>query len=132
MERVIKLSQAGIAVFLLAVLLTGCGGASDSIYSGLSSLDRQKAAVLSWSAPRSRVNGEGIRMAELDRYIIRYGTNAEALDYEVSITDAQKDAHMAYIVRDLEAGVWYFTVLVQDTNGLMSGPSAIVSKEIKL
>ncbi|MCK0164921.1 fibronectin type III domain-containing protein [Marinobacter sp. S6332] len=131
MERVIKLSQAWIATFALGILLTGCGGSSDPTYSGLNSLDRQKTAVLSWSAPRSRVNGEGIRMAELDKYIIRYGTNASALDKEIIIADAQKDADMVYVVRGLDAGVWYFTILVQDTGGLLSAPSEMVSKGIE-
>lgn len=128
MERVIRLSKAWIAPFALGMLLTGCGGSSDPTYSGL---DSQTAAMLSWSAPRSRVNGEGIRMAELDKYIIRYGTNAGALDKEIIIADAQKDAHMVYVVRDLDAGVWYFTILVQDSGGLLSAPSEMVSKEIE-
>lgn len=131
MERVIKLSQAWIATFAFGLLLTGCGGSSDPTYSGLNSVDRQKAAVLSWSAPRSRVNGEGIRMAELDKYIIRYGTNSDALDKEIIIADAQRDAHMVYVVRGLDAGVWYFTILVQDTGGLLSAPSEMVSKGIE-
>lgn len=131
MERVIKLSQAWIATFVLGMLLGGCGGASDSTYSGLGSFDRQKTAVLSWSAPRNRVNGEGIKMAELDKYIIRYGKSAGALDQEIIVSDAQKDAHMTHIVRGLGAGVWYFTILVQDSSGLLSAPSAIVSKKIK-
>ncbi|WP_417517499.1 fibronectin type III domain-containing protein [Marinobacter sp.] len=148
MKRVIKVSKAWIAAFFLGVLLTGCGGGSDSAgtsnsqTSGVNGSDgsgtqpvlppeSEKSAVLSWNAPDSRVNGEGIKMAELDKYIIRYGQDADNLDREVVISDAQVDAHMTHQVSGLDVGIWYFTILVQDNNGLMSAPSAVVDKEIK-
>ena len=147
MKRVIKVSPAWIAAFFLGVLLTGCGGGSDSAStntgsaSGGSGSDggvsqpnppgSEKSAVLSWSAPDSRVNGDGIKMAELDKYIIRYGQDADNLDREVVISDAQVEARMTYKVSGLDDGVWYFTILVQDNNGLLSAPSAAVDKEIK-
>ncbi|WP_298450441.1 fibronectin type III domain-containing protein [uncultured Marinobacter sp.] len=137
MKRVIKMSQAWIAAFSVGVLLVGCGGGessgSGSVGSGNepASPGIEKAAVLSWSAPDSRVNGEGIKMAELDKYIIQYGQNADALDHEIVIADAQVDAHMTHKVSGLGTGVWYFTILVQDSNGLLSAPSALVNKEIK-
>ncbi|MBQ0747147.1 MAG: fibronectin type III domain-containing protein [Marinobacter sp.] len=70
-------------------------------------------------------------MAELDKYIIRYGQDADNLDREVVISDAQVEARMTYKVSGLDDGVWYFTILVQDNNGLLSAPSAAVDKEIK-
>ncbi|MFP3978924.1 MULTISPECIES: fibronectin type III domain-containing protein [Marinobacter] len=140
MKRVIKMSKAWIAAFSVGVLLVGCGGGDSSgsgsvgsVGSGNESVSPgiEKAAVLSWSAPDSRVNGEGIKMAELDKYIIQYGQNADALDHEIVIADAQVDAHMTHKVSGLDTGVWYFTILVQDSNGLLSAPSALVNKEIK-
>tara|TARA_R110002167_G_scaffold209968_7_gene414095 strand:+ start:113 stop:559 length:447 start_codon:yes stop_codon:yes gene_type:complete len=147
MKRVIEVSQAWVAAFFLGVLLTGCGGGSDSAStnpgstSGGSGSDggasqpnppgSEKSAVLSWNAPDSRVNGDGIKMAELDKYIIRYGQDADNLDREVVIPDAQVEAGMTYTVSGLDDGVWYFTILVQDNNGLLSAPSAAVDKEIK-
>lgn len=70
-------------------------------------------------------------MAELDKYIIRYGQDANKLDREVVISDAQSYARMTHKVSGLDAGIWYFTILVQDNNGLLSAPSAVVDKEIK-
>ncbi|MDO6443633.1 MULTISPECIES: fibronectin type III domain-containing protein [unclassified Marinobacter] len=70
-------------------------------------------------------------MAELDKYIIRYGQDADNLDREVIIYDAQVDARMTHEVSGLDTGTWYFTILVQDNNGLLSAPSAVVDKEIK-
>ncbi|RBW51443.1 fibronectin type III domain-containing protein [Marinobacter sp. F3R11] len=70
-------------------------------------------------------------MAELDKYIIRYGQDADNLDREVIISNAQEEANMTHKVTGLDAGVWYFTILVQDNNGLLSAPSEVVDKEIK-
>ena len=147
MKRVIEVSQAWVAAFFLGVLLTGCGGGSDSAStnpgstsggsgsdggaSQLSLLGGEKFAVLSWNAPDSRVNGDGIKMAELDKYIIRYGQDADNLDREVVVSDAQVEARMTHKVSGLDVGVWYFTILVQDNDGLLSAPSAVVDKEIK-
>lgn len=135
MKFVIKMSSAWIAALSLGVLLTGCGGASDTVDAGAGSEsplpERAGAAVLSWSAPGERVNGDGIKMAELDKYIIRYGQNADELDQEAIIPDAQKDASMTHRVSGLEAGTWYFTIQVQDYDGLVSSPSEVVDKNIK-
>jgi len=115
------------AAFFLGAVLTGCGGGS----GGSASPGLENSAVLSWSAPERRVNGEGIKMAELDRYIIRYGQDADKLDREIVIPDAQAKANMTHRVTGLGAGVWYFTILVQDNNGLLSPPSEVVDKEIE-
>lgn len=134
MKRVIKMSKAWIAAFSVGILLVGCGGGSDSSSPGSVGSNNQafeKAAVLSWSAPKSRVNGDGIAMGELNKYIIQYGKNADSLDHEVVVEDAQNYAEMTHKVNNLDAGVWYFTILVEDSNGLLSAPSAIVNKEIK-
>ncbi|WP_250830725.1 fibronectin type III domain-containing protein [Marinobacter sediminum] len=117
-----KLSQAWIAAFVLGILLAGCGGGSAS--SGSS-------AVLSWSAPLKRVNGESIPMAELDQYVIRYGHDAGNLTEKVIVVNAQAEAEMSYEVNGLDNGTWYFTIQVQDTNGLISAPSEVVSKSIQ-
>ncbi|MBK1874250.1 fibronectin type III domain-containing protein [Marinobacter sp. 1-3A] len=70
-------------------------------------------------------------MGELNKYIIQYGKDAEKLDHKVVVEGAQDYAQMTHKVDNLDAGVWYFTILVEDSNGLLSAPSAIVNKEIK-
>ena len=137
MKRVIKVSQAWIAAFGLGVLLTGCGGGGSSeseaglTDAGGSIASPERSAVLSWSAPLTRVNGESIPMGELEQYVIRYGQDAEALTEEVVVSNAQADAEMSYEVDGLELGTWYFTIQVQDTSGLISEPSDVVSKSIR-
>ncbi|WP_239985845.1 fibronectin type III domain-containing protein [Marinobacter salexigens] len=138
MKRVIKLSRVWVAAFCMGVLLAGCGGGSDSVSSesvgsNSKTVDSEggKAAVLSWSAPKSRVNGDGIAMGELNKYIIQYGKNADRLDHKVIVEGAQEYAEMTHKVSNLDAGIWYFTILVEDSNGLQSAPSEPVNKEIK-
>jgi hypothetical protein len=137
MKRVIKMSKAGIAAFLLGVLLAGCGGgSSDTVTTGSSSSDAgdvhyAPVAVLSWSAPSTRVNGDGIKMGELDKYVIRYGQDRDNLNQTIVVDDASSRANMSYTVDGLGAGNWYFTIQVQDTEGLVSEPSEVVSKQIQ-
>lgn len=78
----------------------------------------------------TRVNGESIPMGELDRYVIRYGQDAGALAEKVVVTNAQSEAEMSYRITGLEKGTWYFTIQVEDINGLISAPSDVVSKSI--
>lgn len=90
-----------------------------------------RSAVLSWNAPLTRVNGESIPMGELDRYVIRYGQDDENLTEEVVVTNAQAQAEMSYEISGLDNGTWYFTIQVQDTSGLISEPSDVVSKSVQ-
>ncbi|WP_341581613.1 fibronectin type III domain-containing protein [Marinobacter metalliresistant] len=121
------MSKAWIAAFVLGVLLTGCGGGGSSASSAPAS-SPESSAVLSWSAPLTRVNGESIPMGELDKYVIRYGQDTDNLSKEVIVTNAAAEAEMSYEVSGLENGTWYFTIQVQDVNGLISEPSEVVSK----
>jgi len=128
-----------MAAAFLGALLTGCGGGGSSSEAssqgafgddGSKTVDGSKA-LLSWTAPSTRVNGDGISMGELDRYIIRYGKEADNLTEQVVIGDAAQDATMSYIVSGLGQGTWYFTIQVEDTRGLRSAPSQVVSKTIQ-
>ena len=147
MKRVIRMSKAWSAAFLLgsSIALTGCGGggggsssssAAVGSPSGQSSSETRVGdgsgfAVLSWTAPSTRVNGEGIKMGELDRYVIRFGQNPEELSQQVTVDGAENYADMSYTISGLEQGTWYFTIQVRDAEGLISEPSAPVSKTIQ-
>lgn len=137
MKRVSKMSTAWIAAFLMGALLTGCGGGSSgsgtsgSSSAGAGGSSDVRTAVLSWNAPLTRVNGESIPMGELDRYVIRYGQDDENLTEEVVVTNAQAEAEMSYEISGLDNGTWYFTIQVQDTSGLISEPSDVVSKSVQ-
>lgn len=133
MKRVIKMSKAWTAAFAMGLVLTGCvegiSGTSDS--SGTSYSEPQqfseRSASLSWNAPATRANGEGIKMGELSGYVISYGQNPEELTEVIRIDDAST---MDYIISNLDYGTWYFTIQAEDVEGLVSAPSEQVSKTI--
>jgi len=149
MKRVIKMSKAWIAALVFGIALTGCGGGSSSDSgstdsgsqaatdsgvsqnSGQSSDSQQsikRTAVLSWNAPLERQNQEALKMAELSGYVISYGQDPENLEQTVLVNNAST---MEYTVEDLADGTWYFSVQVEDNNGLISPPSDLVSKNIQ-
>ncbi|WP_245777400.1 fibronectin type III domain-containing protein [Marinobacter pelagius] len=144
------MSKAWIAAVFMGVVLTGCGGDSNvssgsaegssdttSSYdsgtksSGESVSSSNDAATgtakLSWVAPATRVNGEGLAMGELDSYIISYGQDASELSKTIEIDDAST---MEYTIDNLGTGEWFFSIQVVDTDGLISAPSDVVSKTI--
>ena len=128
MNSVIRTSFLLVATLFSGILLTGCGGGSSesASYQG-----DTHSAVLSWNAPLTRVNGDSIPMGELDRYVIRYGRDKGDLTQEVVVTNAQVEPQMSYEISGLDVGTWYFTIQVQDTSGLISEPSEVVSKSIR-
>lgn len=66
-------------------------------------------------------------MGELSGYVISYGRNPDELSEAVRIDDASA---MDYTVNNLDNGTWYFTIQVEDVDGLVSAPSEQVSKTI--
>jgi len=66
-------------------------------------------------------------MGELSGYVINYGQNPDELTEAVRIDDASV---MDYTVDNLDQGTWYFTIQVEDVDGLVSAPSEQVSKTI--
>lgn len=96
--------------------------------SGEEVVDR--SASLSWSAPTDRENGEDLSPYDLERYVISYGTDRDNLDNQVEVDNVGGLQTMTYDVENLSAGTWYFTIQVEDVDGLISAPSAPVSKTI--
>lgn len=66
-------------------------------------------------------------MGELSGYVISYGQNPEELSEAIRIDDAST---MNYTIDNLGNGTWYFTIQVEDVDGLVSAPSEQVSKTI--
>ncbi|MFL1484448.1 fibronectin type III domain-containing protein [Marinobacter sp. LN3S78] len=86
-------------------------------------------ARLSWQAPLTRENGNALSMGEIDRYIVRYGTqpDVDQMTNEVIVEDGQA---MEYEVTDLQQGTWYFAMRTVDQNGLESAWSEVASKTV--
>lgn len=66
-------------------------------------------------------------MGELSGYVINYGQDPQELSEAVRIDDASV---MDHIISNLDNGTWYFTIQVEDVDGLVSAPSEQVSKTI--
>jgi len=82
---------------------------------------------LSWSAPVTREDGDLLSLSELEGYRVYYGTGKDDLNALVDLNDS---AETTYIVTGLSPGIYYFAVTAYDFDGLESGYSEIVSKEV--
>ncbi len=85
------------------------------------------AALLSWTAPLTRENGDSLSMGEIAGFEVVYGTSAETLDHSLAIGDASVDE---LLVDELAAGTWYFAIRTLDTDGNRSRLSDVVDKQI--
>ncbi|MFO7529706.1 MAG: hypothetical protein R6W86_13005 [Marinobacter sp.] len=85
------------------------------------------AALLSWTAPLTRENGDSLSMGEIAGFEVVYGTNPDSLDQSLAIGDASVDE---LLVDELTAGTWYFAIRTLDTDGNRSRLSEVVYKQI--
>ncbi|EON91568.1 hypothetical protein MARLIPOL_12689 [Marinobacter lipolyticus SM19] len=85
------------------------------------------AALLSWTAPLTRENGDSLSMGEIAGYEVVYGTSADAMDQSLAIGDASVDE---LLVDQLSEGTWYFAMRTLDTDGNRSQLSEVVYKQI--
>jgi hypothetical protein len=80
------------------------------------------AATLSWAAPDE--NTDGSALTNLAGYRIYYGTSADALDQVIDIPSV---GITTYVVDDLVAGTYYFSIRAYNAVGAESALSNIVS-----
>ena len=85
------------------------------------------AALLSWTAPLTRENGDSLAMGEIAGFEVVYGTSADTLDQSLAIGDASVDE---LLVDELTEGTWYFAIRTLDTDGNRSRLSEVVYKQI--
>lgn len=82
-------------------------------------------ALVSWLPPTERTDGSVLR--NLAGYEIRFGNSAFAMDRSIRLSNPGLST---YLVDGLAPGVWYFTIIALDSNGLASPMSAIRTKII--
>ena len=85
------------------------------------------AALLSWTAPLTRENGDSLTMGDIAGFEVVYGTSEENLDQSLAIGDASIDE---LLVDELTEGTWYFAIRTLDTDGNRSRLSEVVYKQI--
>ncbi len=84
------------------------------------------SATISWLPPTQ--NTDGTALTDLAGFRIYYGTKASALTQVATLTNA---GLTSYMVQNLAAATWYFTVRAYAADGAESGPSNIASKTIR-
>lgn len=85
------------------------------------------AALLSWTAPLTRENGDSLAMGEIAGFEVVYGNSEDSLDQSLAIGDASIEE---LLVDDLTQGTWYFAIRTLDTDGNRSRLSEVVYKQI--
>ena len=83
------------------------------------------SATLSWQPPTE--NADGSPLTNLAGYVIRYGTQSDALALEVRISNPGITTAM---IESLAPATWFFTVSAYTSTGVESMPSAVGSKTV--
>jgi len=83
------------------------------------------SATLNWSAPTQNTNGTPL--TNLAGFHIYYGTSAGNLNQTVQVANA---GLTTYVLSDLAAGIWYFSINAYSTTGAESVISNIASEAI--
>ena len=82
--------------------------------------------TITWTPPTE--NTDGSTLTDLTGYRIYYGTSRSALTKVVNITNP---GLASYVISNLTAATWYFSVTSLNSNGVESPRSAIVSYVIQ-
>jgi Putative Ig domain len=80
------------------------------------------SAVLSWAAPTE--NADGTPITDLAGYRIFYGTNPTELTKSVDVAGARSTT---YVIKGLDSGTYYFSIVAYNSIGLGSHYSSLAS-----
>ena len=82
-------------------------------------------ATLSWVAPLQ--NADGTPLTDLAGFQVQYGRNEGDLSQVVTLNNASINR---YVVENLSAGTWFFSVAAINSRGVLSAASSVASKTI--
>ena len=102
-------------------MTTGSTGTAASLYPGTTA--PPPSAALSWSKPTQ--NADGTPLTNLAGYIVRYGTNVEALTEQIPVL-SPNTTHLD--IDNLPPGNWYFEVAAVNTADTESAFSSAASE----
>ena len=105
-------SSAALAPFAIVVSAAPTGGTG--------------SATLSWTPPTR--NTDGSTLSNLAGYRISYGTSASSLSKTITLSNPGLSS---YVVENLTAGTWYFTIKAYTSTGNESATSSVVNKGIQ-
>ena len=115
-----------LGVLVIAAALVGCSGDGSSAPTAASGApaaittstqpsSSSRNATLAWTAPTE--NTDGSVLANLGGYVIHYGTVANNLTSSITISNP---GLTTYVVENLAAGTYYFTLSATTTGGVKS------------
>lgn len=124
---------AALAILVLSALVVdGCGSGSGSTTTTTPGAQAPTpgaqgvgSVTLSWQAPLT--NTDGTALTDLAGFDIHYGTDSSSLINRIRISTVGIET---YVVDNLPAGTYYFTVSAYTTAGRESSPSQMVSKTV--
>jgi hypothetical protein len=120
-----------LLIAVTTLVLTACGGGGgDSTTDSRDPTPTTSGTgsfLLSWVAPSTRADGSYLPLTELEGYRVYYGTSANNLSVLVDLND---DSLTEYSVDTLPSGNYYFAVTAYDSNGVESGLSNILNKDV--
>ena len=82
-------------------------------------------ATLSWAAPTE--NTDGSVLQNLSGYVIHYGLSADDMTSTITISNP---GITTYVVDNLAAGTYFFSLSAMTTNGSQSAPSNVATTTI--
>lgn len=123
-------SRRWLTVVMTVMVLGGCDGGPATVATAATSISSSAglsngAATLSWVPPSE--NTDGSALTDLAGYRIYYGTGPNALTEVVEVpTIGISD----FVIDNLTAGTYYFSIRAYTTAGIESALSNIVSDTI--
>ena len=122
-------SSAQTGTYPSIVIKVSDGSATASLQSFaivVSSTTTTGSATLSWTPPTR--NTDGSTLTNLAGYRILYGTSASALTRTIQVANPGTSR---YVVENLAAGTWYFSVRAYSSGGGESSTSNTASKTVQ-
>jgi hypothetical protein len=125
-----------VSIAASAAVLAACGGGGGTSSSptvmpqstsgtGTSDQGSSGDAALSWTAPDE--NTDGTALTNLAGYRIYYGASADVMD---AVIDIPSVGITTYVLDNLSAGTYYFSIRAYNSDGTESALSNIVSDTI--
>jgi hypothetical protein len=114
-----------ILVIALALSVAACGQVNPSASGNAAAQAANGTAALNWSPVTQ--NTDGSELTDLAGYLVFYGTSPGAMSTLVTLSDPNQTS---YVVANLSAGTWYFSVAAYTSSGIQGEMSNVASKSI--
>jgi hypothetical protein len=114
-----------ILIIALALSVAACGVVNPNASGSAAGEASNGTATLNWSAVTQTTDGGELN--DLAGYLVFYGTSPGAMSTVVTLSDPNQTS---YVVTNLSAGTWYFSVAAYTSSGLQGEMSNVATKSI--